>query len=350
MAVRAKDVAKKIGVSEATLSLVINEKPGISDKTRHLVKKKLKNYGYSYMLRKNDSDGSREEQEAGGRTLGFVLFRDHGELMGVDSFFPYIVSGLEQAAGRYGYALTVINIEKSRIQTELQYIRSSGCDGFVVFATEMKEDSLAAFRSVGIPFILFDNEFADPGVNCVAVNNRQGTAQAVRFLVSCGHTRIGYLSSGLDIGSFQERRKFAWMAAMDEGAEDMRKYTYSIGYPHENAEDGMGRLLASVTQGELPTAFLADNDLVAAGAMRAMKSAGYRVPDDFSVIGFDDRPICTLLTPRLTTVMIPRELFGGIAVERLVHVLRGEAAGEVTIRVDGKLVLRESVLDRRQNG
>jgi LacI family transcriptional regulator len=337
MAIRAKDIAKKIGVSEATLSLVVNGKPGISAATRAKVEKMLRDMDYGFMLKENQTQG------VDNRVIGFVLFKDNGELLGVNSFFPYILSGVESTARRYNYTLTVINIEKRNLPTEIGYITASGCTGFVIFATEMKEEDLDAFESLNLPFVIFDNEFSMREINCVKVNNRQGTATAVEFLIKNGHRRIGYLSSGLDINSFIERRECADWALKRFDAENMQDYYYDIGYPNVVAEANMKKLLENKSKQELPTAFLADNDLVIAGAMLAMKDVGYRIPDDFSLIGFDDRPICTLMEPKLTTIMIPRVLFGSTAVSQLVRMLKGREEGCVTVKVNGKLIKRGTV-------
>lgn len=337
MTVRAKDVARIIGVSEATLSLVINGKPGISEKTRSIVTEKLKALGYDQMIKIN------KEAESDSRNIGFILFKDNGQLLGVNSFFPYILSGIETTARKFGYSLSIINIEKKHIQTEIKYIYESGCSGFIIFATEMKESDLNIFESLNLPFVVFDNEFSMREINCVKVNNRQGTALAVEYLRNLGHKKIGYLSSGLSINSFQERMQCAEWAARLMGADDMQRFIYNIGYPNENAEQGMRMILDKYSLKELPTAFIGDNDLVIAGAMLAIKAKGYRIPEDFSLIGFDDRPICTLMEPKLTTIMIPRQLFGSTSVSQLIRLLNGDDDGSVTVKVNGKLVIRDSV-------
>ena len=342
MAVKAKEIAKMVGVSEATLSLVINAKPGISDKTRTAVIQKLRELGYSHML-KQDAVSGHSLSAADDKIIAFVLFKNRGELLGMNSFFPLILDGLEIMARRYGYALHVISVEAEDIRSQIHYIHETRCQGFVLFATELHKDQLQYFEDTGLPFVMLDNYFIDKSICTVKVNNQQGIYLALRHLKENGHRKIGYLSSGLDINSFHERRMMAVNLALQMGLEDMQEYSFTIGYPNENAEIGMARVLEEHEQYELPTAFLADNDLVSAGAIRAAKDAGYKVPDDFSFVGYDDRPICTVISPKLTTVQLPREQFGGAAIGQLINMIEFKSGSCFVTEVGGNLIVRDSV-------
>lgn len=335
--VRAADLAREIGVSKATISLVLNGKPGISDKTRERVLRQIKELGYGYLLQ------SQQEIAEESNTIGFVIYKNNGALLGMNSFFPLILDGIELTARQHGYNLVVITIDRMEIDSQIKYIRDSNCAGYVIFATEMQEDEVGCFEELGIPFVLFDNYFIDKSINSVKVNNEQGTYAAVSHLYTRGHRKIGYLSSGLNINSFIERRKCAFAAMKHLGLEDQEQYCYEIGYPHENADIGMEAVLTRIHNSDLPTAFLSDNDLVAVGAMQAMKRLGFRIPDDFSVIGYDDRPICTLVEPKLTTIQLPRERFGAEAVEQLIHTMQKAEKSYTKVEVNGLLIERDTV-------
>ncbi len=345
---RAKDLAKAIGVSEATLSLVINGKPGISQKTRDKVEKKIRELGYGHMLRK-DTPAETDSVQPASKVISFVLFKENGKLLGSNTFFPLILEGIESSARKKGYTLSIINIEKTNLDKELSYISDSQCAGFVIFATEMHEEVISRFESLGIPFVIFDNEFYGREINCVKVNNRQGTYLAVRHLYEMGHRSIGYLSSGLDIRSFKEREKAALDAIRGFGLPAGPDSVFTIGYPHEHAEEGMDALLEKMSADQLPTAFLADNDLVSIGAIRSLKKHNFSVPQDFSFVGFDDRPICTLIEPALTTIQLPRELFGAEAVNLLIRQLEENLTSNLTVEINSRLVVRDSVRDLRRD-
>lgn len=357
MAILAKDLAKQIGVSEATLSLVLNRKPGISQKTRARVERKVKELGYTDMLLPENTVHSTSRHSAqhsiagsqmNNKHLSFVLFKDNGKLLGMNSFFPLILDGIETTARKHGYSITIINMDKISMASDLQYIRESGTAGFVVFATELHEASVIDFKNLKLPFVIFDNYFLDQEVFSVKVNNEQGTYLSVKYLYETGHRKIGYLQSGLDINSFKERQKSALNAMQLFGLSQSEKYFYTIGYANEHAEKGMDALLSNTDIKKLPTAFLADNDLVAIGAMQSLKKHGYRIPEDFSIIGYDDRPICSLIDPKLTTIQLPRHRFGATAVELLIQQLENpENTDVISVEVNGKLIIRNTVAPPR---
>lgn len=337
MAVRAKDIAKEIGVSEATISLVLNGKPGISDKTRARVSARIKELGYGYLLAEHETDDRNL------KTIGFVIYKDTGELLGENSFFPLILDGIEKTAREFGFSVTVVYIDRFRIEEDIRYIQELGCAGCVIFATEMHNGEMHFFQRIGIPLVVLDNYFIDHNIASVKLNNAQGEYEAIKYLYEMGHRKIGYLGSGLEINSFEERQKSALEALERFGLSGMEDFFFKVGYPNEMAEEGMASILRQYDKEQLPTAFVADNDLVAAGAIRAIKDFGYRVPDDFSMIGYDDRPICTLVNPKMTTVEIPKDLFGAIAVRKLARIiLYQEESGTVTL-INGTLIERDTV-------
>ena len=165
---------------------------------------------------------------------------------------------------------------------------------------------------------------------------------AVKHLVQMGHKKIGYLRSGVDINSFEERFRRGMDAMRYFGCEEPERYVFEIGYPADNAAEGMRILLASGK--DLPTAFTGDNDLVVAGAMREMISEGYSIPADMSFIGFDDRPVCEWMLPQMSSIRLPREYFGGEAVRLLIRMITKNPEVCVKTEINSELVVRESVL------
>lgn len=339
MSVKAKDIAKQLNISPATLSLILNNKPGISERTRMEVTRRLQDMGYGNLLERNAS--------ACGNRIGFVIFKNGGQLLGMNSFFPLILEGIEQVCRAHSCTLQIITVEKDKLESQIRLIAEAECAGFVVFATEMEDEDMPCFEKLGIPFVLLDNYFIDKMTDCVKVNNDQGTYIAVKYLHDLGHRRVGYLSSGLRINSFAERRASALRNMELLGMNDGRPCSYVIGYPHDCAELGMNSVLDSASPENLPTAFLTDNDLVAIGAMRALIKRGIRVPEDISIMGFDDRPICTMVEPQLSTVHLHRTSFGGEAVEQLLHIMKEDRGAPRKIEINSTLVIRDSVAEPR---
>ena len=343
---KGKEIAQKLGISPATLSLIANNKPGISEETRKKVIEQLVERGYDYIL--SEDVISPKPREDTIKNIGFVIYRETGDLLENNSFFPLMMDGMEFAARAHGYGLNYINIYKNTLDADLKYLSDSGCSGYVLFGTEMHRSDLERFRKLDIPFVILDNCFRGSEISCVTVGNEEGIYAAVKYLVERGHSKIGYLKSGVDIDSFKERFQYAVFAARDIGAEAVEDYTWTVGYPSETALEGMAELLKK--HPKLPTAFLADNDLVSVGAMRAVLNAGLRVPEDISFIGYDDRPICSMTEPPLTSVRLPRNAFGGEAVELIIRLIEGHVRGTVKTEVYCDIAERKSVADLKLTG
>lgn len=338
-----KELSKLLGVSEATVSLVLNGKAGISEKTRKNVLERIRELGYGDAIGQkawNSHQQSLETINGNIKNIAFVLYKVSGQLLGMNSFFPLIFDGIESTARKYGYNLTVLTVNRENIQEGVSNIKASGCEGYVVFATEMQAQDLFYFERLDLPFVLFDNFFAKSRINSVKVNNEQGIYTAVSHLRNLGHVHIGYLSSGLAINSFYERKRYTQCALEDEGLKLEDKYCFEIGYPSEIAETGMRKILEA--RKELPTAFLCDNDLVAIGAMQAVKKVGLRIPEDIAFVGYDDRPICELIEPGLTTIRLPRNIFGAAAVEKLISLIQQDDTWISKLEINGELIVRES--------
>ena len=268
----------------------------------------------------------------------------------MNSFFPLILEGIEATARKHGYSLNIVNMDRFTLAHDIQYIKDNGSAGFVIFATELQKEQLQEFLSLQLPFVIFDNYFLDQDVYNVKVNNEQGTYLAIKHLHEYGHKKIGYLCSGVKINSFLERQKCALSALNYFGCQEPERFFYTIGYASENAQNGMDALLDSVSIHNLPTAFLADNDLVAIGAMQSIKKHGFCIPEDFSIIGYDDRPICSLTDPKLTTIQLPRHKFGAAAVDLLIQQIETSDFFPISIEINGKLIARNTVsFPRKEN-
>ena len=172
-------------------------------------------------------------------------------------------------------------------------------------------------------------------------NNMQGAFMATRYLCEKGHKHVGYLKSKVPINNFLERKDGYKKALKACDVPYEPEMTFLLGSTVEMAYFDMKAHLARAPQ--LPTAFFADNDNIAIGAMRALKEAGYRIPEDVSVVGFDDIPFCELIDPPMSTVRVPKQAIGRMAVDRLVTRLDQDPQERIKIEVHTDLVERASV-------
>lgn len=333
MALKAKDIAEMLGVSTATVSLVLNNKPGVGEKRRQEIIQKIIELDCGYMLK---------EQRVNKGVIGFVVYKRQGSIIDESPFFTYILEGINNSIGRHGYTLNFIYINKSMSREEQEYhLGAGGYKGLIIFAVEMHLDDLQVFKDSGLPFTILDNSFQENDVDAVSINNVQGTSKAVSYLWEMGHREIGYIRSRVMINSFRERYREFRRKLRELELEFYNENLIDVDYSEEGVKRDVKEYLE--TNFKLPTAFFAENDLIGCSAIRAFQDAGYRVPEDVSVVGFDNRPISTLIEPQLTTINVPKDIFGPTAVNLLITKMEEGREQSLKIEVGTSLIVRGSV-------
>ncbi|MFT4007216.1 MAG: substrate-binding domain-containing protein, partial [Lacrimispora sp.] len=175
----------------------------------------------------------------------------------------------------------------------------------------------------------------------VLINNVQGAYRATNYLIEKGMTEVGYLRSSYPIGNFAERADGYYKALRHHHLPTSHPFVHDLTPSMEGAYLDMIHILRE--KPVMAQAYFADNDLIAAGAMRALKEFGFRIPEDISIIGFDDMPICDFLDPPLTTMEVPKKRLGELAMKQLVQKISKEPKLTVKIEVSVKLHERKSV-------
>jgi LacI family transcriptional regulator len=337
MAVTARDVAKAAGVSPATASLVFRGKPGVGRETRKRVLSIARDMGFEYETRVPTQKTS---------TILLVIYKRSGQVVGETPFFEELIKGVSDATYRSGYHRLSISYfyAQQSASEQIKSLRSVKCSGIILLATEMLSVDVSQFERLGVPIVILDNWFPTKPMDSVVIDNQHGAWEASRYLISKGHTNIGYLHSKVEIRNFLERR-VGWHSAVQgviETEGNPNRFIARVGSTTESAYHDMLAYLD--TNPDLPTAYFADNDVIAEGCIRAMQERGIRIPEDVSVVGFDDAPMTELVNPPLTTMSVPKAAMGALAVKRLVTLIQGDTLGEaVRISVLPKVVERESV-------
>lgn len=330
-----RDIAQHSGVSISTVSLVLNGKPGISEATRRRVLETAAQLGYHDY---NPRGKSRTKTSS----IQFILYKKHGQVVSDTPFFSNVLEGAEAEVRRLGFQLLITYIdESSGVEQQLQKVVDSDCAGMILLATEMTRTDLRPFARTGIPMVVLDSYFEEITEDSVVINNMQGAFAATCYLCKKGHKEVGYLKSKVQINNFLERKDGFKKALKACGVPYNAEYNFHLGTTMESAYEDMKRLLAASPK--LPTAFFADNDIIAIGALRALKEAGYRIPQDISVIGFDDIPTCELMDPPLSSIRVPKQAIGKLAAKRLVELLQDDSGVRLKIEVRTDLVERASV-------
>lgn len=334
MSISAKELAKKLNISAATVSMVLNRKPGISEKTRNMVIEGAKEYGYDFSKKWDLSEGKGNIQ--------YVIYKKHGTVVSDTPFFAQVTEGIQQTCKAEGYELQISYFyENQDINSQIQALSEKSCQGILLLGTEMDVDAFPPFLKLKVPMVILDTYFEELNCDSVLINNVQGAYRATNYLIEKGMTEVGYLRSSYPIGNFAERADGYYKALRHHHLPTGHPFVHELTPSMEGAYADMLRILKEGPP--LAQAYFADNDLVAAGAVRAFKELGFNIPGDISVIGFDDMPICDFLDPPLTTMAVPKRELGELAVKQLVQKIRNEPKLTVKIEVSVKLHERKSV-------
>ncbi len=335
MALRAKDLAEMLGVSTAAVSLVLNNKPGVGEKRRQEILEKVRELGCEYLLKEQAPPVSKG-------CIGFVVYKKTGRIIDESPFFTYILEGLNQRVLSFGYDLKFIYVNgHDPLDTQRARLLFGGFAGFIIFGVEMQREDLQVFIDTGIPFSVLDNSFQESDVDSVAINNAQGVFKAIQYLYDMGHRRIGYIRCRVRISSFEERLLEYRLCMERFGLPVREDFILDAGYSEAEIRADIDAYLDGSPQ--MPTAFFAENDFLACHAMLRFQEHGIRFPEDLSMVGFDDRQICQMVQPKLTTVNVPKDIYGPSAVDLLISKLESGRKQSLKLEIGTNLILRDSV-------
>ncbi len=324
------DVARAAGVHPSTVSRALHRADlPLRPETRRRVLAAVERLGY------RPSALARSLRLRRTLTLG-MLVPDI-----TNPFFPPVIKGAEDAAQARGYNLILCNTEDlpEREATYLAVLRERQVDGLLIASSRMSDRVITALRRDGFPFVLV-NRSARGAELAVTVDNRAGAGAAIAHLASLGHRRIGHLAGPQMTTTGVERAAGVRAALRRHGlAAEPGLWVESEAYSEEAGYRAARWLLV---REDPPTAIFGANDLIALGALRAAREAGLRVPQDVSLVGFNDIPQAELLEPALTTVRVPQYEMGEAAARMLIARLEGGAIAERRIVLEVVLVVRAS--------
>lgn len=329
-----KSISQLAGVSPSTVSNVLRGKKSASEETVNRILQIAREMGY----RGGMLSGSKID------TVCFVLFKKHGQVLADTPFFSALMEGIERSCRRFGCGLHVhnINVQDGDVREHVAEILALKNVGLILMATEMEAEDAMLFSSTQMPLVMLDGWLEDFCYPSVLINNSDAAYKAVKYLIDQGHRKIGYLRSEVPINNFYARSA-GFRRAVEKFSLPYDKRFNCLSLPP--SMDGSYRRMCEYLEDKpkLPSAFFADNDAIAIGAMKAMQEKGLRIPDDISVIGIDDMPYSRVSTPTLTTMRVFKEAMGEMAVRKLMDIARGDSPIPIKTQVGTKLIIRESV-------
>ena len=327
-----KDIAKAVGVSPTTVSLVLNSKPGAGEELRERILRTAKDLGYK----------TPKGTKVGSLCLlhiarhGHTVNRDH------DVFIADYIEGLSHEAKHAGFALEIVTFKQAPMEQILDAALGKASDGFVVLGTELSREDVESFRALRKPLVFLDTylEFLD--FDFVDMNNEDSVFLILSHLHAMGHRQIGFVRAAVETRNIRLREEGFHIGLGRLGLEADRSFIFSVDQTYHGAYDDMKAILAG--RPRLPTALVCGNDVIASGCLKACSDTGIKVPDDLSIVGFDNLPLSAVVDPPLTTVQVSKAQIGRMAVQLLVSRLRSEdGMPSVKVLIGGRLVERLSV-------
>ncbi|TCC36387.1 LacI family DNA-binding transcriptional regulator [Kribbella speibonae] len=333
-------VASSAGVSVATVSKVLNGRPDVSPVTRAEVQEILQRHGY--VRRRQDP-------------VQVQVQRDSVELFyqGVlSAYCVEVIEGVVEAAQVAGVDV-VLNRHPPHPQTSssrraAQWIRelaSAGRRAAIGITSQLADADLAALSRARLPLVVVDpTDISQPDVASVGSTNFAGGMAAAQYLLSLGHRRIGYVG-GPPTSGCNRARLSGFRSAMEEAdAEVLPQHIWLQDFLYD---DGLAGGAVMLDRPDRPSAVFAGSDEVALGVLEAARSLGLRVPEDLSVVGFDDTHVARLASPPLTTVKQPLREMGAVALRTALHLAAGEKVDSHHVELATTLIVRGSVAPNR---
>jgi len=326
------DVALRAGVSPTTVSRVINAHPAVNQETRERVLAAITALGYKSAL----SQGSLNILPG---TVA-LLITDI-----LNPFFPEIVRGVEDEAGTNGLALILCNTSEDplREQQTVQILSERRLDGMIACASRMTaQDLIALQRRHDTPMVIINRRVDEPCIPCITIDFADAACRAAQHLIGLGHRRIAYLPGNGKAESSLARRRGIETALAGVGAA-LRADWCLDSFPNIEGGFQATSVLLGLPPEERPTAVIAYNDIIAIGALQAIRAHHLRVPEDVSVVGFDDIAVAAHTCPSLTTISQPKYRMGQMAMRMLRQIMQGQyvPCGGYTL-VESPLVVRGS--------
>ncbi|WP_417447250.1 LacI family DNA-binding transcriptional regulator [Kangiella sp.] len=333
--VTLRQVAEHAKVSTSTASLVLNGKGDISQATRDRVHTAVSELDYRLKVTKSKSVSSLK--------LRFLKIAKHGQTVNRDHnhFISDYIDGMSIEASRRDYVLEVVTLNDTDLPSILEAIEGSDLGGVIALGTELSEEDIIALSKCGQCIVFIDTFFPFLEANFVNMDNDQTIFAVVSSFKKSGFKRIGFVGSHTNVANFKLREEAFHRACSKLDIQTSERDIFSVAATREEAYKQAKLHLEKADS--IAEAYFCVNDIVAFGVMRALQELGYNIPFDVSVVGFDNLPMSSLLSPSLTTIDVPKQQIGSMAIRLIDDMIIAHATNPpIKALVTGKLIIRES--------
>lgn len=333
---KISDIARQSGVSVSTVSLVLNNKPGVSQETRERVLRVAEEFEYPFRHTAPLDNSPRLE------TVGMVIKTDPDILPQANPFYSKVIVGIEDACRRKGINLlfATVPVDENNRPLEVPHLLYNPLvDGLLLVGTSIDESFIATTGKRSTPIVLVDGYSNPQGYDMVVSDNFHAAYQAVEYLLEKGHRHIAMVGGDENCyPSLKERRNGYLRALKENGIAEPYIANFNI-----NKSKGYEETLLLLNDHPNITALFCINDDTGSAAIRAAQSMGKRIPEELSIIGYDDTYIAANTHPTLTTMHVDTVAMGRAAVHLLTLRLENPESACMTLTIHPTLVERETV-------
>lgn len=324
-------ISEVTGFSPATISNALNRKRGVNPETAEAIFKAAGELGYALT--------------AGQKKINFVMYRTNGLITDDTPFFSMMMDGFQSECRRRGYEMVINYLDRRELdfKQQLSELLEDRTAVVAFMGAELMDEDVHFFLNARCRMITLDywNDFLP--YSGIVIDNADSARGAVNYLLDRGHRQLGYLRGDFRIKAFRLRGTGFKAALTERGITCEKQYIVTLNTTMDGAYHDM--LIYLEKKPKIPTAYFADNDMIAMGAMKALKEFGYRIPEDVSIIGFDDLPFCEIVSPRLTSLRVPKQEMGQLAVRKLLDIAEEGIDIKTKTQVCTKFIERDSVKD-----
>lgn len=336
-------IAESLGVSPASISIVRAGRPGVSPLVRRKIQAALEENGFRYQEYKQPDffASARPKEGESQRFIQLLKYRRSSLLVDKnEGFVDAVIDAIDERAGSEHYGLLLKSVSHQEYPDFLDTVDHQQFAGLLVIATEMERADICALKKLDLPIVILDSDHPGLPFSTVTMNNRDLAYEAVSYLFHLGCAQVGYICSSIRTGNFVGRANGYREGVEAHGGAWQDALVFHLTPSLQGSYEDMKKHMAQGRR--VPPALFADNDVLAIGAMRALKEAGYAVGGDVRMIGVDNTPLSQLVSPALSTMQISRASLGQEAFSELLRQIEAPAIAPRHIRLGSKLIRRET--------
>ncbi len=331
MKITIADIAKKANVSKMTVSRVVNNTGAVAETTREKIQKLIieMNYHPDHIARSLSSKTTR--------TIGIVIPKK--EKIFLDNYIAHVLSGVSEILKDKGYRIMLFPVDVDNEFEVTGIAQSNLVDGLIVLKISDNDEYIKKLAEQSLPSIRINNRDDEGNVNFVDCENVKGAKLAIDYLYQKGHRKIGFVCGCLGESSGEDRFEGYKKSIKDLGLEYNEDWIIQGDFDKDIAYNNTEKFLNLDNR---PTAIFSSDDYMALGVIEKIQEKGYKVPDDFAIIGFDDIDVASNFKPALTTIRQPMHDLGSHAASLLLDIINDNISTPVKEFLDVELIVRET--------